>query len=380
MRLLHTADVHLDAPNGQLGARAADLRERTWAAFERAIDEALARQVQLFIIAGDLFDRRDPPPQTVARALRQIMRLTAANPPIDVLLLPGTHDCWTATGGLWDAPWTRTLPEEVHLLAAGGPVTARLPHLDAAVHGCAHRCDERGQRPVCTLRADEAAAINIGVAHGSYERGDVEDAGSAFSDPEIAATGMDYLALGHWHSWLELRAGEVIAVNPGSPEVPGFGSWARGSVAVVTLGGGPAQVERVEVGSLYAEQVTLDVGDLSGTEDLIGRLEQRADPDLLLHVRLGGLASPGMMIDADAASERLRDAFFALRVSDASHPALDSLAEARLDERMTLGRFVALARERIEAAQGDERQERIAERALQIGVSMLRQRNEGERR
>jgi DNA repair exonuclease SbcCD nuclease subunit len=370
VKLIHTADVHLDAPNRSLGDRGAELRERTWEAWERALDAAIEREVDLFIVAGDLFDERNPAPATLQRALRGIERLANASPPVEVVLLPGTHDCW-AEGCAWDSPRVRGLPEHVHLLAGPGATSVALPHLDAVVHGCAHRCDVVSQRPLSNLRADAHASINVGVAHASLDRGDVEDS-ALFSAAELEATGMDYVALGHWHTWQDVSAAEVTAILPGSVEVPGFGDWPRGSLALVTLGDGPARVEQLQVGSLEARELTIDAGDLSGTEDLTERIEQHADPDLLLAVKLEGLAAPGVVIEPEAAGDRLQEAFFALRIADRSHPALDDLQEQNLDGRLTLGRFAELARERIEEA-ADENERRVAERALQIGVSMLRQ-------
>ncbi len=366
MKLLHTADVHLDAPNKALGDRAADLRECTWSAWERVVEVALDTDVEMVIVAGDLFDTREPAPATIDRAFHDLRRLTDAS--IDVILLPGTHDCW-APDKLWDSPRVRALPDRVHVLPGPDPVTVHLPHLDTAVHGCAHRCDGRDQRPLCELRADPDVAVNLGVAHASLERGDVEDE-ALFGEDELQATEMDYVALGHWHTWQDVSAGDVPAILPGSVEVPGFGDWQTASVALVTVGDGPARVERVEVGSLRGRKITIDAGDLAGTEDLVAEVERHADGDLLLSVRLEGLAPPGTVIETDTAMERLEEAFFALRIRDRSHPAMDEIEDEHLDDRLTLGRFVKLARERIEAAEGED-ERRVAERALQIGVSML---------
>lgn len=369
MKLIHTADVHLDAPMRSLGKRGADLRRRTWEAWERAIEAAIERNVQLMIVAGDLFDERNPARATLERAFRGIERLTEATPPIDVVLLPGTHDCW-AEATLWDSPRVRSLPDRAHVIAGPEATSLSLPHLDTIIHGCAHRCDVTGQRPLCDLRADPDASVNIGIAHASLDRGDVED-DALFSDADIEATGMDYVALGHWHTWQDVSAGDVTALLPGSIEVPGFGDWQTGSVALVTLGEGATRVERLEIGTLEARTLEIDAGDLSGTEDLIARLEEQANSDLLLEVRLTGLAAPGVIIDVETAIERVEGAFFALRVADRSHPALDDLDAQHLDGRLTLGRFAELARARVDAAT-DERERRVAERALQIGVSMLR--------
>lgn len=369
LKLLHTADLHLDAPHHALGGRGADLRRRVREAFERVVDEALTREVALVIIAGDLFDATSPEARTIDFAVGQLRRLTDASPPVDVVLLPGTHDCW-ADGGLWASPLLRDLPDRVHLLAGPDPATTVLPDADAAIHGAPHLCARSGQRPLRSLRADDERAINIGVAHGSLDRGDVAD-DSLFTAEEIAATGMDYLALGHWHSHADHSSGDVTAINPGSPEVPGFCERGRGVAVEVTLGEEHTRVERVEVGTLHGRTLELEAGDLRGTEDLVARVAERGDPELLLDVRVTGLSPPEALIDVEDARERLADAFFAVRVTDRSHPAVDDIDDALLRETLALGRFVELARERIKAAD-DERERRVAERALRIGVSMLR--------
>ena len=58
LRLLHTADIHLGARHSDLGEQAAAHRERQFAAFGRSVDLALEERVDLFLIAGDLFDSR----------------------------------------------------------------------------------------------------------------------------------------------------------------------------------------------------------------------------------------------------------------------------------------------------------------------------------
>ena len=61
LRLLHTADVHLGARHADLGDAAAAQRERQFAAFEASVDLALSEKVDLFLVAGDLFDSNVQP-------------------------------------------------------------------------------------------------------------------------------------------------------------------------------------------------------------------------------------------------------------------------------------------------------------------------------
>src|SRR6476661_3802056 len=92
LRIIHTADVHLGARHDDLGEQAAAQRERQFAAFKAAIDFALAEKVDLFLIAGDLFDSNVQPRRSVERVAAELKRLAEAR--IRTVIIPGTHDCY----------------------------------------------------------------------------------------------------------------------------------------------------------------------------------------------------------------------------------------------------------------------------------------------
>ena len=56
-----------------------------------------------------------------------------------------------------------------------------------------------------------------------------------FTEEEIAGTGLDYLALGHWHSAIEGRAGNVTYAYSGAPEPVAVDQDGAGQVLLVTL-------------------------------------------------------------------------------------------------------------------------------------------------
>ncbi len=75
LRLLHTADVHLGARHADLGEAASAQRERQFAAFAASVDLALAEKVDLFLVAGDLFDSNVQPRRSVERVAAELGRL-----------------------------------------------------------------------------------------------------------------------------------------------------------------------------------------------------------------------------------------------------------------------------------------------------------------
>lgn len=130
IRILHTADCHLDSPLQSLALRDPGLRDRvqtaTRTAFARIIDTALAEQVQALLIAGDLFDGAERSAKTAAFLTAQLDRLHAAG--IAVFYIKGNHDAENPiTGAL-------SLPENVHVFdGRGGKV--QLGDADVWIHG-----------------------------------------------------------------------------------------------------------------------------------------------------------------------------------------------------------------------------------------------------
>ena len=84
------------------------------------------------------------------------------------------------------------------------------------------------------------------MVHGSmFIPGKVENDDVLFTEAEVAASGLDYLALGHWHSFREGRAGTTTWAYPGAPEPVAVDQDGAGQVCLVRLTSraAPAAVE-----------------------------------------------------------------------------------------------------------------------------------------
>ena len=88
LKILHTADVHLDCDSyGKAEQRQAH-RALYYRCFETIIERAIAAEVDVLLIAGDLFDHNRVPDETIAFVQEQLRRLQRP-----VVILPGNHDC-----------------------------------------------------------------------------------------------------------------------------------------------------------------------------------------------------------------------------------------------------------------------------------------------
>jgi DNA repair exonuclease SbcCD nuclease subunit len=326
LRLLHTADVHLGARHTDLGDRAAALRERQFAAFGASIDLAIAEKVDLFLIAGDLFDSNVQPRRSVDRAVAQLRRLVEAK--IRTVIIPGTHDVHDRASiyRAYDIPsLAGAVGSDLMTVLDPEHADVVLPSLDIVVHG---RCFATKRAPVSPLHgldaaADDRATWHVGLLHAAVAIPNQTDADDVvITTEEIAASHLDYLALGHWHSTTQGKAGSTIYAYSGAPEAVAIDQDRACSVLLVTLeernGKKQVKVEPRTVAKTRFERLDLDAASLDGQSALLERLAGRADPDLVLDARLIGIRPETQDLDLDEVERQLGDRFLRLRVRDRS--------------------------------------------------------------
>ncbi len=333
LRLLHTADVHLGARHADLGEGAAAQRERQYAAFRATVDLAIAEKIDIVLIAGDLFDSNVQPKRSVERVAADLGRLRTAK--IRTVVLPGTHDVYDRAS-IYRAYDLKALAgcgvneDWVTVLSTDRPVV-RLAACDALVVGVVHDTKRAPRGALAAALAavpdDVTATWRIGMVHGAVAipgRTDGDDV--VVTSDEIAASGLAYLALGHWHSTQQGTAGTTTWAYSGAPEPVAVDQDNAGNVLLVTLDdskGTPLiTVDERRVGRTRFLALELDARDVISQPALLERLAAEADPDLVLDVRLGGVRPDELDLDPAEVEAELRDRFLRIRVRDRSQPAL----------------------------------------------------------
>ncbi|MBA3779117.1 MAG: DNA repair exonuclease [Chloroflexi bacterium] len=352
-RLLHTADVHLGARHRNLAEAAVQQRERQFAAFRRAVDVALEERVELFIVAGDLFDSNAQPRRSVERAAAEFKRLGTQG--IRSVVVPGTHDVYDAAS-IYRA-------HDLAALAAGRAGSPSLivltpeepdivyPELELAVHARVFATKRAPHSPLAdfSVAGDDRARWHVGVLHGALRvEGHVEQDEVMFTEEEIAASGLDYLALGHWHSTRRGKAGSTIWAYSGAPEPVAVDQDGAGQVLVVQLeevdGQRQVTVEARQIGQTRFQKLDLDASEVPTQQALVDRLRGLADSNLVLDVRVTGIAPDSLELNDDELDRELSGVFFRHRVRnvavppplDGPLPPADTIAGAfvrDLDER-----------------------------------------------
>ncbi|MCZ6825503.1 MAG: metallophosphoesterase [Gemmatimonadetes bacterium] len=189
MIVAHLSDLHLGfRAYGRLD-RGADMRERdVAAAFERANQEVVKIRPDVIVVAGDVFDRPDPPAGAVVALARGLEVLRASLPEAPVLMVAGPRDTPRRSGDPGALAVLDTFP---NVEAATGLTRSILfERLD--LHACLvpHRAVTR--HPPAIPESDPTKRWNLLVLHAEASRG-AED--GIHVDPSE----WDYVALGGEH-------------------------------------------------------------------------------------------------------------------------------------------------------------------------------------
>ena len=218
--LVHSSDIHVD------DGRVAALHGDGTAGLSAVLATATALRANVVLLAGDTFENN----QLGAAILDRAGRLLAeAGMPI--VILPGNHD-----PALPDSVFVRggfgRIPK-VRILGVTDEEAAIFAPYDLEIWGHAHR-DYHNMAPLRRPRP-RSTRWQVAMAHGHYEppetRANPLRPSWIFSNEEIAATGADYLALGHWDRPMRVGNGAVPAYYSGSPELAGTINLVRLSAA-----------------------------------------------------------------------------------------------------------------------------------------------------
>lgn len=226
IQVLHGADLHLDSPFSDFPAEAAAMCRAQQRLLPQKLRElCVQKQCHIMLLAGDVFDGI-PYPETV-KTLRQELALC----PVPVFIVPGNHD--PLEGGLWDGEW----PKNVHIFKEPGCVTLE----DLGL--CVHHGD------LDAMHGRDDGYLHIGLIHGD----------EPFTEREVAATGLDYLALGHIHKTaMPRKAGKTWYGWPGVTMGRGFDETGHKGVFCVELSKTHCRAEPVGFGGMRCEHYYID--------------------------------------------------------------------------------------------------------------------------
>lgn len=393
VRFVQFSDVHLDArleesklalPEEKRQKRQREVRQ----VVAEACSLAKEKNCDVVLIPGDLFDDETADWDTV----RFLIETFGSIAPLPVFITPGNHDPY-----LPQSPYNADYlaekekgkwPENVHVFSSNSSQTVRLQGRDdVAVTGIADCGREFEQRRI--LRETIAlpkAAVNILMFHGSREPFPPgKEATMPFSDAELLAQGFEYAAIGHYHSFAQIKdqRGCVRAAYSGTPASQRLNEVGEKFVLLGEIAEDKSvRLEKVRLDRRTLRSVEVNCFGLAHSEAVIRKVEEESrkateSRDDIVLVKLQGRYLRGVTGELRRLlRDTLAQEYFHVAV-DASGLRPDYDLDKYLREpklmRSVGGEYVkALLNQ--EAQARDEKERRVIRAALYYGLDALTER------
>jgi len=285
MKFLHTADWQIGMKAAHAGIASSRVREARIESAKRVIEIARRDGVEFILLAGDTFENNAIDRPTVQK-IGDILGSFGG----PVFVLPGNHDP-LEVGCVWEHPVWGSHPN-IQIARETRPLKL--------VAGLLYPCPVVGtsgkekEDPTSWIAAQRDGTFRIGMAHGTVEGDPTISGWFPISRESADRAGLDYLALGHWHSTTTYPdpSGAVRMAYSGTHETTSFGERDSGNVLIVTIAepGARPEIRTVVSGLLswrLVEETLTDRRQLTNIRTAVEAMN--GTQSALIQVRLSGL-------------------------------------------------------------------------------------------
>lgn len=304
IKVLHAADFHLDAAFSSLPPAQAGQRRKEQRTALHQLSKA-CEDCEIVLLAGDLFDGQQVYQDTLD-ALKDCFFSIRAS----IFIAPGNHDNLSP-----DSPYlTEEWPENVHIFTR--PTVERVELEGCHIYGAAYDAQENLLED---FRVADPSVVNLMVLHsgGNY---------NPITESQIAASGLDYLALGHVHSRRVGRAGQTVYAYPGCLMGRGFDECGQKGLLRLDVSTEDIKIRFLPIFSRKYEILRVQAG-----EDAAASIREALPTDARTHAYRVILQGKSKPLHLPTLERQLADACFYLELADETHAPQDPWHDAAED-------------------------------------------------
>lgn len=283
IRFLHTADWQIGMKAAGLGAASQRVREARLDSIRRIIAIAKDRSIEVILVAGDVFEDN-----AVDRLLVRKVGEALSGYPGKTFIIPGNHDP-LVPGSVWEHPVWNDLPN-VTVVREPAPIALE----GCTLYPCPLKAKYSPRNPTSWIDAHASEPIAIGLAHGTVEGLPGMEPDYPIPRDAASRTGLDYLAIGHWHSYSAFpdSNGQSRMAYSGTHETTKFGERDSGNLLIVEVEarGALPKIQSVPTGQLnwHSADLTLDRDHaIEQAFEILAKVENPSES--LVRLRLSGL-------------------------------------------------------------------------------------------
>ncbi|SUY46707.1 putative metallophosphoesterase MppE [Clostridium putrefaciens] len=368
IKILHCSDLHFDTPFSELDKdfaekRREDLRET----FGNIVNLAKKENVDILLICGDLFDN-----QRVMRTTLDYIRTKLEDiPEIRVFIAPGNHDPYNDKTFYTMINW----PLNVHIFKSNMEAVY-IENKNITVYGqgfSEYYERESFLKDFSSKFKINEKHINIMALHGEIsDRGKINEY-NPITPYEIGESKMDYIALGHRHSFSGIKREKNTRYSYcGNPEGRAFDEKGEKGVVLGSISKGNVDLNFIPICKRRYEEISINIENALTYEDISNNIISSIPKDSIYidiyKVILLGEVKEDFSINLEVLKEKVSKHFYYIKLKDSTEIKLDYNV---ISKEFTLkGLYTKKMLQKIEEAEKDE-DKRLLKEALKAGIQCL---------
>ena len=363
IKVLHCADLHFDTPFKELSKEVSDTsKNELLEVFKKIIDLAIEENIEVLLIAGDVFDNLTVNKNTLFFISDQVKRIKN----IKVFISPGNHDPYNEKSFYSMINW----PENVYIFK-GDMEFKEVEELNLIVWGAGFRNNYENETLLRGVKVDNNK-INIMLLHGEITSTNRKNEYNPIYISDIYNSNIDYIALGHRHKFSGiLKEGMTNYAYSGCPQGRGFDEEGEKGVIIGEVYKGGTNLRFFPVCKRIYVTKEIDITGSNNYDEVILKvLSDLSNEEIdknFYKIILKGELKEHFNLKENLLLEKLKNKFYYIKIINATSIEVN-LEEVSRDYSIK-GKFIAKILEKLESASEDDKE--ILKLALKIGIQCL---------
>lgn len=359
MKIIHCADIHLDSPMNRLSTseKRKERKAELIKAFSNMVDFAVREGAKAIIISGDLFDQS----KISATAKNAFIGAVEGNPDIEFYYIQGNHDKSDFLNEIDD------VPGNLHLFSD----TWTTYELGEKVSVTGVELNKDNASVIYSQLNLDLTHFNIAALHGQKSAAAARDNAPIISIRDLKNKGIDYLALGHIHSYkTEKLDNRGTYCYPGCLEARGFDETEEHGFVVLDINTADRSftVNKVSDPIRTPRVIPVDISDCMTSAEILDRIEEMLEssaypPSDMVKIELTGDVDFECEKNLSFLETQLKDRYYDFKIKDLTDFRVD-YDKFKLDESLK-GEFVRI----VEAEEGISPEDKAE--IIRIGIRAL---------
>lgn len=215
IRFVHCGGFQFDSHSWEGPEEWVSLRKQDlWQTFEAVLTLCRSEKIDCLFLTGNLFEQDYVRKETVDRVVKAFTDLEKTR----IFITPGERDPLVSTSAYRLALW----PNNVHIFSKGIS-SVKISSLNLTVYGAGWTAYSQEVPFLVGFQTVKDETHQLMLLHAVVDSSENSDRFKPISQADIAASGLDYLALGHQEEWSGIQqAGKTYWADSGLPEARSF--------------------------------------------------------------------------------------------------------------------------------------------------------------